>query len=283
MYRRREGDTTVDWLTGVVGPVRARRDQRRRRRRWAAWQIRGSLTPGDGLVQFVRENWTFGRWLLGGELLQWWSSLQMYLWLTADLLGDGAAGDLRATQTLFGPMRIFTFYLGSVLPIRFARELARVGQYRRPPPVHAGVRPRAAAAGRVLRGRRRRAGADPAPGVRPEVHQPRDRVLSLYAAYTFISYLPVLLASVLTAKRVTRPVFMGNVYGAVLALPVGWYLIRTMGERGAPVAMGICSALMTVYFVRAYADSNRARPAGFPVALPVPAAEAAPAGGEAEG
>ena len=276
---RAEKVTGGDWLTGSTA-LYALAGTSAAAAAWGAWQIRGSLTRAfDWSV--VRENWAFGRWLLGGELLQWWSSLQMYLWLTADLLGDAAAGDLRATQTLFGPMRIFTFYLGSVLPIRFARVLAETG--------NGGVhRQFMQACGRVLP---LLAGycvvVAVIPG--PLLHVAYGgkftgpaTVLSLYAAYTFISYLPVLLASVLTAKRVTRPVFMGNVYGAVLAFPVGWWLIHTMGERGAPVAMGICSVLMTVYFVRAYADSNRARPVGFPVAVPVAAAEAAPAGGQAE-
>ncbi len=248
------------------------------------WQIRGSLCRAFDLA-VLRENWAFGRWLLGGELLQWWSSLQMYLWLVADLLGDVASGDLRATQTLFGPMRIFTFYLGNVLPIRFARTLERDG--------NAGVhRQFMQACAQVL----------PLLGVYcaavavfpgPLLHLAYGRkfttpaiVLTLYALYTFVSYLPVLLASVLTAKRVTRPVFMGNVYGAVLALPIGWYLIRTMKEPGAPVAMGICSLLMTVYFVRAYTDSNRSEPVvngvgDHPVPMPAPAAEGAPAGADA--
>ena len=252
---------------------------------WGAWQIRGSLSRAverSALWAAVRDNWSFGGWLLGGEMLQWVSSLQMYMWLTAEMLGVAAAGDLRLAQTLFGPMRIFTFYLGNVLPIRFARELDGAGHgavHRMFVKACAQVLPLLAmycVAVAVFRG--------------PLIHAASGGkfsgpaiVLTLYAAYTFVSYLPVLLASVLTAKRVTRPVFLGNVYGAVLALPVGWWLIREMGEPGAPVAMGICSALMAVYFVRAYADSNRPDPEKFPVVLPVAAAEPAPLGAEAEG
>ena len=222
---------------------------------WGAWQVRRSLCRHVD-VSAVWENWHFGRWLLGGELLQWWSSLQMYLWLTAEMLGHPAAGDLRATQTLFGPMRVFTFYLGNVLPIRFARTLTTGGhgavhkQFRTAcvqvlPLLAAYCLAVAVAPGPILHAAYK--GRFTSPAI----------VLSLFAGYTFVSYLPVLLASVLTAKRITRPIFLGNVYGAVLALPVGWGLIRVMGLAGAPVAMAICSALMTVYFVRAYADSNR--------------------------
>ncbi len=277
-----EWSTDVDWLNGTTA-LYALAGTSAVAAAYGVWQIRRSLSRSLD-ASALWENWHFGRWLLGGELLQWWSSLQMYLWLTADLLGDAAAGDLRATQTLFGPMRVFTFYLGNVLPIRFARELGTGG--------HRGVhRMFVQACGRVL----------PLLGAYcvavavfpgPVLHLAYGRkftgpavVLSLYAAYTFVSYLPVLLASVLTAKRITRPVFLGNVYGAVLALPVGYYLIRHLREPGAPVAMGICSALMTVYFVRAYADSNRdpvtLPAAGFPAVLPAPAAEGAPDGADA--
>ena len=251
---------------------------------YGLWQIRGSLCRAFDL-SVVWENWVFGRWLLGGEMLQWVSSLQMYMWLTADLLGVAAAGDLRLAQTLFGPMRIFTFYLGNVLPIRFAKELGVSGSggvHRLFVKACAQVLPLMAAycvAVAVFRGPLIRVASGNKFAGPPSV-------LSLYALYTFVSYLPVLLASVLTAKRITWPVFMGNVYGAVLALPIGWYLIRGMREPGAPVAMGICSLLMAVYFVRAYADSNRERsvaplPAGFPVVVPAPAAEGAPAGADA--
>jgi O-antigen/teichoic acid export membrane protein len=254
---------------------------------YGVWQVRRSLSwsfDGAAFWAVVRENWVFGRWLLGGELLQWWSSLQMYMWLTADLLGVAAAGDLRLAQTLFGPMRIFTFYLGNVLPIRFSRELAvggSAGVHRMFAKACGQVLPLLAAycvAVAVFRGPLIRLASGSNFAGPPSV-------LSLYALYTFVSYLPVLLASVLTAKRITWPVFMANVYGAVLALPVGYYLIRHLREPGAPVAMGICSALMAVYFVRAYADSNRQQPAvlvagGFPVVLPAPAAEAGPAGAD---
>ena len=275
-----ERRTGTDWLNGTTA-LYALAATSAVAAAIGAWQIRTSLCRAFDWAA-VAENWQFGRWLLGGELLQWWSSLQMYLWLVADLLGEAQAGDLRATQTLFGPMRIFTFYLGNVLPIRFARELGAGG--------HAGVhRLFMQACGQVLPLLALYCCAVAMfPG--PILHLAYGRkftgpavVLSLYAAYTFVSYLPVLLASVLTAKRATRPVFMGNVFGAVLALPIGWYLIRHLREPGAPVAMGICSALMTVYFVRAYADSNRVAegPPSPPAPVPAPAAEGAPAGAEA--
>jgi O-antigen/teichoic acid export membrane protein len=279
-----ELSTKSDWLNGTTA-LYALAATSAVAAGYGLWQIRGSLYRTFD-TSAVRENWVFGRWLLGGEMLQWVSSLQMYMWLTADLLGVAAAGDLRLAQTLFGPMRIFTFYLGNVLPIRFSRELGTSGSagvHRMFVKACGQVLPLLAAycvAVAVFRGPLIRLASG------SKFAGPTS-VLSLYALYTFVSYLPVLLASVLTAKRITWPVFMANVYGAVLALPIGWYLIRWLKEPGAPVAMGICSALMTVYFVRAYTDSNRENlnaegaMAGHPVPQPAPAAEGAPAGADA--
>src|SRR5439155_805329 len=108
------------------------------------WQLRHSLTL-DAHWSDLHENWHFGKWLLGGELMQWASSLQMQILWAALLLSMSASADLRAVQILFGPTRVIAFFLGTVLPIRFARTLhsrgmgAMRGLRRRPdhePVVH---------------------------------------------------------------------------------------------------------------------------------------------------
>jgi hypothetical protein len=86
------------------------------------WQLRHSLLPAIDWRD-LSENWHFGKWLLGGELLGWSSSLHMQVWWAALLLGTWASADLRAAQILFGPTRVIAFFLGTILPIRFARTL----------------------------------------------------------------------------------------------------------------------------------------------------------------
>jgi O-antigen/teichoic acid export membrane protein len=210
------------------------------------WQIRSSLEFTLDLSVFA-ENLAFGKWLLGGELVQWFGSLQLYLFLTAYLLGTHATGELRAAQTVFGPTRIFAFYLGSVLPIRFAKTMAEDGDWA----VHRLLRTTSI---RVL----------PLLGIyclliamfprfllqmifgRDYAGTPA--VLSFYAFYAFISYAQTLLVSVLTARRQTRLIFMGNVYGTLITLALSYWIISCFKLVGAPIAIGVSCLITTFYF-----------------------------------
>src|SRR6185295_16137285 len=90
------------------------------------WQLRHSFAPAIDRRD-VEENWHFGKWLLGGELMGWASSLHMQVWWAALILGAAASADLRAVQILFGPTRVIAFFLGTILPIRFAKALHEEG------------------------------------------------------------------------------------------------------------------------------------------------------------
>ena len=68
------------------------------------WQIHGSLVRRISR-QAILDTWHYGKWLLGSEILNWCSSLQMYLYLAAIIIGTAASGTLRAAQILFGPTR----------------------------------------------------------------------------------------------------------------------------------------------------------------------------------
>ena len=87
-------------------------------------------------VQVVRENWFYGRWLVGSTLL-YFASGQVQTFLLAAFLGLGAAGVLRATQvpslivtqivTAVGmlalPSFAFDFGLGRIRHMRFKANL----------------------------------------------------------------------------------------------------------------------------------------------------------------
>ena len=219
------------------------------------WQIRRSLIPHFDHAA-IRESWKFGKWLTGGELLQWSCSLQMYLYLAAIILGTAAAGELRAAQILFGPTRILAFYLGSVLPMQFARAFSKGGNRA----VHKQL---IEAAKRVL----------PWLGLyailvavfsRPLLRlMYRDdfagdaSVLVLYSAAAFVDYVQVIFTSALSAKRLTRSIFFGQLCGIFVTALLSWWIIRLFGVVGAPVALGISSTIITVMFWRAYKESMK--------------------------
>ena len=91
------------------------------------WQLRSSLSRQIDRAA-ITETWHFGKWLVGSEILSWCSSMYLYLYLLALLVGTQATGILRASQLLFGPARVFSFFLQTILPIQFARTLAKQGE-----------------------------------------------------------------------------------------------------------------------------------------------------------
>ena len=99
------------------------------------WQLRGSVER-PASISDIKENWHFGKWLTGGEMMSWMSSIHMQVWWAAMIIGAVASADLKAAQILYGPARVFTFFLGTILPIRFTRTLKAGG----PAALHRSVR-----------------------------------------------------------------------------------------------------------------------------------------------
>ncbi len=74
-----------------------------------------------------RENWAFGRWVLGGQLAAW-VSLEVYPIMAAGLISFAAAGAYRAVQTLVAPVHVVIAALDPFLTPRAARAEARLGR-----------------------------------------------------------------------------------------------------------------------------------------------------------
>jgi O-antigen/teichoic acid export membrane protein len=70
-----------------------------------AWQLRSRIVGGLRPLAYAKENWSFGRWLLGSTLAMWTSS-QLYPVLTAGFVGVAATGALRAVWTVLGRTHI---------------------------------------------------------------------------------------------------------------------------------------------------------------------------------
>jgi O-antigen/teichoic acid export membrane protein/thymidylate kinase len=201
--------------------------------------------------QALRDNWTFGRWLAGAEILNWCSSVYMYEYVAAVTVGVAASGILKACQTVFGPTRILAYFLGTLLPIRFAHTLSSGGpaamqaQFRR---VYRVVVPLAgvyslaviAFAGPILR------------LLYGHEYAHYAGVLSLYAVAVFLWYSEMILSAAMTARQKTRYIFAGYVYGVLVALSLGWSLIRSFGPAGAVLGMILTTLAVTLQLYRAY-------------------------------
>jgi len=217
---------------------------------WGVWQLRGSLTFRFKSA-FIVENWRFGKWLAGAELVGWCSSLQMYLYLAALFIGTAATGELKAAQLIFGPTRMLAFFLGNVLPIRFSRALAQGGDAK----MHAGLRMVVAVIAPLLGGYCLFAAVFASRLMRMlygDSYAGNASVLQLYAICAFLNYMQMVVAAALSAKRLTHLIFSSSVYGGVIALSLSWVLIKSLGIDGAVVCMMLTALIVSILYLRAY-------------------------------
>jgi O-antigen/teichoic acid export membrane protein len=231
------------------------------------WQIRHSLILKLD-KRAILENWHFGKWLLGSEVLGWCSSLQMFLYIAAIILGTAASGTLRAAQILFGPARVFSFLLQSLLPIRFSRALADEGDGA----LFAQMR-RAFGLVSILLGPYCIVLAIFPKFVLTKVFDPQyarePYVLSFYSAQAMMTYWLLVITAAFSARRMTRDIFFGSVAGMVVAMVLCWPLIRWMGMAGVIAAMAGSTITTAVFLIARYRRTLPGRsPRGFEVVLP---------------
>jgi len=218
-----------------------------------AFQLRHDLARHVDWTH-IKENWHFGKWLAGGELMGWCSSLHMQVWWAALLLGTAASADLRAAMILFGPARVISFFLSSVLPTKFAKALEGGG----PDALHAklkivylGLIPSVGVYCLLL-------AAFPQQvlwliyGDRYVDDGSAAAVLVLYAIAAFLNYMQLVVAAALTASRQTHHIFIGSLVGCCVALTMSPLLIRTFHANGAILSMITTTLVVGMLFVYAY-------------------------------
>ena len=214
------------------------------------WQLRGSLTgPIDRAV--LRENWHFGKWLAGTEIVGTWLSSQLLLYLVAGLLGAAAVGVLRAVHTIFGPTRVLSYVFDTVLPIRFARTLAAGGKSA----LRGQLRAAFLVAVPTLGGYCLLATLFAGPLLRllyGNRYEGQSAVLALYAVSMFIGYVAMIIAAALRALRQSRPVFTSWLYASLVTIPMGCLLILVLGIPGAVLGTILSSLVLCSLSWRAY-------------------------------
>ena len=196
------------------------------------------------------ENWHFGKWLVGSEVLVYFSSLPMYMNLVGWLVGAAASGELKAAQTLFGPTRIISYYFATVLPIQFAHRLAEGGnaalrrQFRR---TSLRVLPMVGVLCLLIA-----LFSKPLLAIFGRDFAAESSVLAMYALVAFMAYIQMVLAAALTARKLTRHVFVATAGGAIVTLLLSGTLIRMMGIYGALVGMLLTALAIAALLWRGY-------------------------------
>ncbi len=215
-----------------------------------AWQLHHSFGEAWDLSA-LGPNWRFGKWLGGQEIVGYWLSSQAYLYLAALILGTPAAATLKVVQVLFGPLRVVTFSLDTMLPISLARGLVVEGQpavrrqLRRActlimPLIGAYCLFAAIFAGPLLQliyGRNYTGSA---------------AVLVLYAAYALLSSWQLIISSALRARQLTGHVFASTAYASLIPLLLGWPMVKALDVEGAVIGMILTAMTASILFWRAY-------------------------------
>ena len=159
-------------------------------------------------------------------------------------------------QILFGPARVFSFLLQSLLPIRFARALADEGEGSLTAQIAPRLWPGVTSARTycILLALFPRL-------ILTKVFDPQyaqePYVLSLYSAQAMMTYWLMVIAAALSAKRMTRDIFYGSVVSTIAAVLFCWPLIRAMGMSGVIACMMVSTTAMAIYLVMRYRTSLR--------------------------
>jgi O-antigen/teichoic acid export membrane protein len=215
-----------------------------------AWQLQGSLTRHfDPTV--LKENWRFGKWLAGAETLYFFTSPSMYMYLAAMILNTAATGVLRASEVVFGPMRVLMYFLDTVLPTRFSRILDAGGDaglnaelkntYLVTIPIMAIYCSLVAIfAHSLLR------------AMYGKYYAGGTIVLQIWAAFAFVSLLAHVVTSALSAKHLTRSIFTSYIYASLVSVSLSWLLIKALGINGVVVSVLLNALVAHLLFLTAY-------------------------------
>lgn len=213
----------------------------------ALWQLRERL---QGFVDraFIRDNWQFGKWLFGANLIQS-GRIQLHVVLIGGLISVTSAGLYRAAQNLVAPTHIMMNAYRSIAMPRAAAIQARDGQ---------------AAMQRYLM-RAAALGLLPIACYLLAVSLAAEWLLHAlysgqYDGYTWLvwvfsvvyllAYAGQVLTVVLSAMRVTQAVMAAEVVTLAAGVAFGAPLIWLFGIRGAMVAdvvIGVTLAAMLLF------------------------------------
>jgi O-antigen/teichoic acid export membrane protein len=212
---------------------------------FGAWQMRHSFFHRCFSWEAFRENWQYGKWLLGGKVIGEWLSSHLLTFLAAVALGTAAAGVLRAVHTVMGPTRMLAQVLDTVLPTQLARTLAEQGATTMRAsltsvcvwaiPALAVYCLVAAVAAEPLM--RLLFGAE---------YGSQGPVLALYSLAAFIGYLTMIASAVLKARQLTHQIFVSELI-SLLVMPIGLLLIPSLGIYG--VLSGLIAADIALLFL----------------------------------
>ena len=203
--------------------------------------------PGRLDPRSLSAGWSFGKWLGVAEVGQWFST-HFYIYLGAAVLGSVASAALKAGQTLLGPVSVFLTFVTSYLPVVLAREVDSGGSVKNKTrrslsavlPVVVSYCVLVAIFAKPLL----ELVYGPAYGGYADV-------VRLYAGYYVVLSVSTVAVAALSARHMTREIFVGQGVAAAISLAFGWLLVLEAGPAGAVVGMLVSLGAALLVFVHA--------------------------------
>jgi O-antigen/teichoic acid export membrane protein len=213
------------------------------------WQLRRSFGRESSWAD-VRENWHFGKWL-AAAFAAYCCSSQLYLFLSAALLGTAATGTVKAALVVMGPLNVLLVFIDTTVPSVLARALHAGGEralrteFRltiavAAPIVGAYCVLAAVFSGSLLHlfyGRR---------------YEGATLALTLFALHYFVLFVTRTFGAAVRALRNTRAVFNAHLVAALVAVTSGWAIIREGGVDGVALGMVLSSSIVCAILLWAY-------------------------------
>jgi len=195
------------------------------------WQARGLWTArGLKLRATWEQNWKFGRWTLGGTVLNW-VAVQFYPILTAGMISFAATGAYQALQNLVAPIHVLLRASDTFLTPRISKIYAREGFQPLRRVMKLSYLLLGIPVGLLLLG----AVEFSAPLLhllRGDTYLPFRQGIYLLAIFYALWYAYWPLQTALKAIRFSRPIFIANALAIVTMLTVGLWAIQRWGIYG---------------------------------------------------
>ena len=208
------------------------------------WQLRASLT-GPLSLAVIRENWHFGKWLAGSDVLGDLLYEQVFVYIAAAVVGVTAAGVIKAVCTVFGPVRALATIITMVLLVHFTRVLAAGGTsrlYHKLSTAYGIILPILSGCCIIVIGFASRL----LQLLYGSKYMDHTATLRLYTIYVVIGIMALIPCCALKAMGRSRSYFIIRIVVGVVGLPVGWALIVYFGATGIILSMILVMAMFTV-------------------------------------
>lgn len=210
------------------------------------------------LVYTWRNNWGFGRWVMGGSVANW-ISVEFYPVLTAGMISFAAAGAYRALQNLVAPIHLLLRAIDTYLTPRAARlydqsGLPAVGGQLRLIYLVSSLPILGILAVSVLfRNQLLHI-------LYGDTYLPYSSGMALMAAFYALLYAYGPLQSGFKAMRRSKPIFAANLAAMVCMFTLGIIAIQTWGVYGTLVGQALNAAVVNLILWSSWMAARRVAP-----------------------